>query len=371
MKFACRRGTIGRTGRGGRAAILALVVACHVLEARGQEQSVVVSDEGELPQVVEDFAEPLESVPVGGWPVAAPLTNHAQAAWIGQADQVWLWRGNVPSVPLFTDANASVVLDANDAASTAATGPRISIIRRLGARYALEGNYLNVGTFTGHARLPDTGAAYQIEDLGNLPNFGDVASAGVAGSSVFKSAEFNARAWTGGSVTWLAGFRWVEFDDRMNIAYQYSNPDPFGSGNLASSTGNNLFGGQVGADMRLWNNGGAVRVDGIAKAGAFYNNAYQRTTASFTDATGLVEPAGAVATDVDALSFVGEVSLNASVSLTRWLAWRAGYSVFWLSGVATAPQQLASSDIPNDTGYVKTSGSVLLHGVTTGIEARW
>ena len=57
--------------------------------------------------------------------------------------------------------------------------------------------------------------------------------------------------------------------------------------------------------------------------------------------------------------------------ITRWLAWRGGYSVFWLSGVATAPQQFAASDFAESTGTVNTNGSVLLHGVTTGLEARW
>ena len=137
-------------------------------------------------------------------------------------------------------------------------------------------------------------------------------------------------------------------------------------------TGNNLYGGQIGADMRLWNTEGILRVDGIAKAGVFYNHAaYQRTSAEFVDSIGDVTPLGSVSATDDTVSFMGEVGVNASVSITRWLAWRAGYSVFWLSGVATAPQQFAASDLAASTGSVNTNGSVLLHGVTTGLEARW
>jgi len=104
----------------------------------------------------------------------------------------------------------------------------------------------------------------------------------------------------------------------------------------------------------------------------FYNHAaYQRSSANFIYPDGEVLPAGTASGTDATVSFMGEVGVNASVSITRWLAWRAGYSVFWLSGVATAPQQFAASDFAESTGTVNTNGSVLLHGVTTGLEARW
>ncbi|MCX7415355.1 MAG: hypothetical protein NTY25_02525, partial [Planctomycetia bacterium] len=59
--------------------------------------------------------------------------------------------------------------------------------------------------------------------------------------------------------------------------------------------------------------------------------------------------------------------------LTDWLSWRAGYSLFWLSGVAVPADQLtavALAPTPS-TPTINTNGSVLLHGVTTGLEARW
>ena len=75
-------------------------------------------------------------------------------------------------------------------------------------------------------------------------------------------------------------------------------------------------------------------------------------------------------------SFFGEIGGNATVDLTNWLSWRIGYSVFWLSGVATPANQLSVATVDPGTGNVatngiNTSGSVLLHGVNTGVEARW
>jgi hypothetical protein len=365
MKAVYRRGQAARS-------LLVAVVGCTALAAVGQDEGIVVTDEGSMAPGIEAPIETFRPAPAAVGVNAASLTNHRSAVWIGQVDALWLWRGNVPSLPLFTDSSGGVVLDANDVNPTAATGPRVGIIRRFGECHAIEGNYLNVGTFSGDADLPDTDEPYQIENLGNLPTFGDISTATASTWSVFRSAELNARTWTGGSITWLAGFRWVEWDDRLNVDYDYFNPDPFGSGTLDANTGNNLYGGQVGADMRLWNTEGLVRVDGIAKAGVFYNHAaYQRSSANFIYPDGEVLPAGTASGTDDTVSFMGEVGVNASVSITRWLAWRAGYSVFWLSGVATAPQQFAASDFAESTGTVNTNGSVLLHGVTTGLEARW
>ena len=330
----------------------------------------MVTDDLGVPPAADVSYEPFPTGSAGVMANSAPLTNHSSAVWIGQVDALWLWRGNVPSLPLATDLQGGVVLDANDVNTIAATGPRVGIIRRLGECYAIEGNYLNVGTFSGDASLPDSGEGYVAANLGNISPVGEITSATASVWSVFKSAELNGRSWSGGSITWLAGFRWVEWDDRMSVDYDYGPDSGFDS--FGARTGNNLYGGQVGADMRLWNTEGLLRVDGIAKAGVFYNHsAYQRTAADFVDSAGAITPLGSVDATDDTVSFMGEVGVNASVSITRWLAWRAGYSVFWLSGVATAPQQFAASDLAESTGTVNTNGSVLLHGVTTGLEARW
>ena len=63
--------------------------------------------------------------------------------------------------------------------------------------------------------------------------------------------------------------------------------------------------------------------------------------------------------------------MNCSWALTNWLSWRAGYSLFWLSGVAVPANQLSLTDLGTGTTAVNTNSSVFIHGVTTGLEARW
>jgi hypothetical protein len=127
--------------------------------------------------------------------------------------------------------------------------------------------------------------------------------------------------------------------------------------------GNDLYGGQIGADLGLWNSGSRFTVNGLGKAGAFYNHAYQRSVGFQSDDIVSVSDGAQ-----DGVAFFGEVGVNASLALTRWLSWRAGYSFFWLSGVAVPTNQFASLD---GGDALNRSGSVLLHGVTTGLEARW
>ena len=164
----------------------------------------------------------------------------------------------------------------------------------------------------------------------------------------------------------------MELNSQANIDYEFENPDPFGTGNIDTNVGNNLYGGQVGADMRLWNRGGNWRINGIGKAGIFYNSAsFQRSTAGFVTATGDDYPLGTVAATADQTAFFGEVGLNSTYWITNWLAWRAGYTVMWAAGVAVAPEQFPLNSFGDGTASINTNGSVLLHGVTTGIEARW
>jgi hypothetical protein len=111
---------------------------------------------------------------------------------------------------------------------------------------------------TGYA--PAAGGPYEQTNTGDLV-FDDIQSATVTSSGWIQSAELN----------WQA-----------NIDYAFANPTRYGSGSIDTNVGNNLSGGQVGADMRLRNKGGKWRVNGLGKAGIFYNTAsFQRSTAGF------------------------------------------------------------------------------------------
>lgn len=304
------------------------------------------------------------------------LCGDACPRWVVQIDALMLWPANIASQPLLnsydpvTDVVGPTALNANQAQPPMSAGPRVGLIYNLNQCHAIEGNYFQVRPFTGRA-TSRPGFIVENNLAGNtFPIDTDTVfdSATIFTRASIQSAELNWRkreCWC--PITWLAGFRWVEWDQQLHV-------DEVAAGSAFTSlfrtdTINNLYGGQLGMDLGLWT-GSTFNVNGIGKAGAFLNHAAQAS--KYQDSLGSFE---SVRAQADGIAFFGELGVNGSLQLTPWLAWRLGYSLFWLSGVAVPANQLAVTNLnlanPPSTARLDTTGSVLLHGVTTGLEARW
>jgi hypothetical protein len=345
----------------------------------GFDSFIISDNDATLP--VYDSSEQAESWITSKPTVDAPVTANSGEALIGTGairqwdvtvDAMLLWQGNAQSLPLFLDSTGDVGLNAQSLQTETGAGARVGLIRRLGYSHAIEGNYFQARPFSAEGRAPESGGPYELTNTGDL-SFNDIAKASVTTGGWIQSAEINLRKQeTWSPITWLAGFRWVELNSQASIDYDFTNPDPFGSGDIDTNVGNNLYGAQFGADMLFWNAGGRWRINGIGKAGIFYNSAsFQRSTAGFFYQDGTPFPIGTVAATADQTAFFGEVGLNSTYWITNWLAWRAGYTVMWAAGVAVAAEQFPLNSFGDGTASINTNGSVLLHGVTTGIEARW
>ena len=293
---------------------------------------------------------------------------NVEPRFVGQVDALMLWQGAIPSRPLYVNDTEpfATVLNADQAQTPMSTGTRYTLQLNLDCTYAFEGSYFSVYGFEGEHSTPHSNAGYAMNNLAGL-TYGDIDWARLRTSGNIQSAEFNWRRKTCTPITWLAGFRWVEWNEGLQIVDRYQGKDGLAFDRINTHTGNDMYGGQVGADVMLWNRWQEVKVNGVGKAGIFYNQAYSRTNV----------PTERIPVDGDALAdqtaFFGEVGANASVKLTHWLSWRLGYSVYWLSGVATAVEQLdkVGQAPPLERPQINTNGSVLLHGATTGLEARW
>lgn len=344
----------------------AVFVGDAPMETGVLEQGAPAVETNSIAQPIEQFNE----TPVIPAPMVQPPAF--QPRWDLSVDALMLWQGNAQSLPLFLDSAGGVALNAQDMQTQMGAGARVGLIRYVGESHAIEGNYFQARPFNATGQAPAEGGPFELTNTGDLA-FNDIASATVSSSGWIQSAEVNWRTCRCYSpITWLAGFRWVELNSKTNVDYVFANPDPFGSGSINTAVGNNLYGAQMGADMRLFNAGRKWRLNGLGKAGVFYNAAsYQRSTAGFVTAGGDDFPLGTVAATADQTAFFGEVGLTSTYWITRWLAWRAGYTVLWASGVAVAAEQLPLNSFGDGTATINTENSVLLHGVTTGIEARW
>lgn len=305
----------------------------------------------------------------------AGIGNACCPRWTGQIDALMLFMGNVPSQTFYVNQSTQQpVLNMNDAIGAMSAGPRYAVTWHRDACRALEVNYFQVGSFPGAAAVTaPPGTTLASQTLGGVPFFfSDVVSAELQTSAEIKSWEFNLRRGMGGPVTWIAGFRWVEWNQSMVITDEFFDSETGATGTdyYATTTGNNLYGAQLGADLMLWNRGNRFRVNGLAKAGVYYNHqAYQRATV-ISDSIGIND---SVTASDDTASFVGELAVIGEYRLTNWLSWRAGYTFFWLGGVAVPANQVELSDFTTlpPTASISPYSSALLHGVTTGLEARW
>jgi hypothetical protein len=293
------------------------------------------------------------------------LTDNCCPTWEAQVDALFLWQGNIPSRPLFLDtATGATALDANQLYGPAAIAPRYAFIYNRDECRAIEVNYFQVWGFNGQQQLAP--GAYTATNLVSNPPFDAYDSATVTSSAHIQSFEVNLRRTDGGMIQWISGFRWLEWGEQLNIDSTSTESGAPIQDIVNVNTLNNLYGWQWGGDVMLWNAGRWLRVNGVGKAGVYYNHqAAQNTYSNFTD------PANTYSSANDTVSFVGETGINASLALTNWLSWRAGYTCFWLGGVATSARQLGLTDVSTGATSVNTNGSVFLHGVTTGLEARW
>ena len=340
--------------------------------ATEKEQSAVASDE---PVSLVSWLSSYATGGHGGTDDVCPdvcLTDTCCPKWEAQVDALFLWQGNIPSRPLYVDSlTNATVLDANQLYSPAAIAPRYSLTYHRDDCRAIEVNYFQVWGFNAQQVVgPQTDAtgtgAFASNNLVG-PDYNEVSGAMATSSANIQSLEVNLRRTDGGMIEWISGFRWLEWGQNLSFVDSITQGDTLVGGDFANiNTLNNLYGWQLGGDMMLWNAGRWLRVNGIAKAGVYYNHqAAQNTyyTDFFTEAN--------AASSNDTVSFVGETGINASLALTNWLSWRAGYTCFWLGGVATPARQLGLTNIDTNTTSVNTNGSVFLHGVNTGLEARW
>jgi hypothetical protein len=295
--------------------------------------------------------------------------------WTGRAESLLLWRGGPQSAPLFATATAAgspgtVALNAADLASGMAAGPRFSLFRHTGDTGQIEATYFNVDAFRAAATLPDTAGGYVLAPglLCCAPETRLDRGSAMLSSSI-QSLEINRRLPTAGRWQWLAGFRWVQWNEDFGMDAATSlGPDL----SIRNDVNNDLYGLQIGADTFLFGTGGPFWIEGIGKAGVYYNRSAQFTSFALDGGQPLVAAGG---TSTSRAAFVGELGATAVWQVNDWLAVRAGYLALWLGGIAQSTNQLDQqclicADKP-PTQATDTGGSVFVNGITLGLEVRW
>jgi hypothetical protein len=277
--------------------------------------------------------------------------------WFFRADAMILDRIGSPDVTLVRDVGSGAeLLNAHDLDFPFAAGPRFSMQRQMANGWGVELAYFGIDGWS-RSRTGESAGGVMFSAPG--VTLSGMVPLSFDWDSRLYNAEVNLRLPERWRLTPFVGFRWLELNEELRGDFVVAPPFTFWS----THARNQLYGVQIGTDVRLWDNGGPIRIEGVLKVGAFANHAHQASTIPW-----LLEE---VSAQTDQLAFVGDLGLTGSWQIRNWLALRAGYHLLWLEGVALPPAQIALSDVPNGTAGIDAHGGVFYHGATAGLEVRF
>ena len=320
------------------------------------------------------------------------LAANKNAHWTLRSEALLLWRNAPSERPIYstidpgTGGLGPTALDANNLNSDVLVAPRLSLLRTDGDGRTLEATYLYAGNFYSERTLPYSPNGYATSPPGIYGNnWGPVTGTELdsgAGKLLgqIQSLEFNSRhcLWAD-TCQFLIGPRWLQWNESLQLqdSYVHTTPPPPASGSDFYQTQcfNNLWGGQIGLDTLLLGRVGNTRVEGLVKAGAYYNAAGQTSAYYSTQVPPLVGQTRA--SGPASAAFVGEVGMTAVLPICCNWDFRCGYFGLWLTGLAQPTNQISHQTIvkgPDDTtsfGTLDTTGTLILQGLSLGLEGRW
>ncbi|MDX1946934.1 MAG: BBP7 family outer membrane beta-barrel protein [Pirellulaceae bacterium] len=286
-------------------------------------------------------------------------------AWYVVGEGLFLQRdnGSRRQPVVLAGDSGDTLLDTADSHFDFEGGPRILLGRRTGDCRAWEVSYFGTHFWESTVGIVDPNNLDIPGPLvGVADDFDNANEMVLSYKSQLHNAEFNL---VRDLCTWslLAGFRYVNLDERYNINSTDSDGDV---SDYTIRTSNNLFGFQLGG--RLERSSGRLGWEAVGKGGIFGNDAIQRQLVRDNDNTFVLRNARDRSTVV---SFVGDFNLTGKYALNDCWSVRAGYFVMVVSGVALAPDQLDFNDDLDSGTNLATGGDLFLHGANLGLEARW
>jgi len=307
------------------------------------------------------------TVPTLG-PALPPPAPVFPTACYAQVDAIFFTRnvqaGNQPLVlrDIVNPTEPNVVLSTSDLSFPFQVGPRVTLGHEFDSTYSLEASYF--GIFNWHDTLTATGAN-NLNLPGDLGLTGGLAFIGadqvtVTYDSQVNNGELNLLH-SYGNISCLVGFRYFNLGEHLNIV---ANDIVDGTGFYDVNAYNNMFGLQGGA--RLVQACGNWSYDLTGKAGVYGNEISSSQS---------VEDAGTALRNVHttgtAVAFLGELGLNGNYQFSQNWFLRGGYQVYWIDGIALAPEQLDFTDTPTSGTHLNKTGSLFMQGANAGLMARW
>jgi len=319
------------------------------------------------PSVVQPESDGVQMMAVSGGPLSEPCEGcGATESWYIEADWLMFVRGSgaADQAVVIDIIDGSTRLSTGNVRPRLSTGPRILIGRQIDESTCWEASYF--GLFGGSQSATVTGVNNLAipGDLGlSSYDYFDADSMTVSYESQLHSVELN-RGHESGGWTWLTGLRYLNLSESFQIL---STDLDTGTSAYDLRTSNNLLGAQVGGRRA----GGLGPLEWIfgAKAGVYANIASQNQVVPDFPPPYLLR--AATQSSTTNVAFVGELNLLLGYAVNEHWTLRGGYNLLWVGGVAMAPNQLDFTDTGTAGSNLDLGGTLFLHGVSVGVEARW
>ena len=175
----------------------------------------------------------------------------------------------------------------------------------------------------------------------------------------------------------MCGFRWLEFDEDFMFGVDFDNTArrrPSGFLNYWSTVENNLIGAQIGCNG-MYRIGCKWGLHLNTLVGLYGNDIDVRQYMVSPTGHGAVSSAPAktstcMANKTD-VAMLGELRLGASYQATCHCRLYGGWRAIGVTGIALATDQTPNAvprAPPRCRNYVNSNGSMILHGLQTGVE---
>jgi hypothetical protein len=287
------------------------------------------------------------------------------SSWIVTADALFLQRSAAQREGILFHNNGNELLSTSDLGFGMQAGPRLILLRQLDSGWILDLEYFGID---GWSATTNTGGGRLVFDRSQSIDF--LTQSSILYASRFRTAEANLRAPRLGWLQPVAGFRWIGLNETYQPSGTFfgggSSPTPFV---LRYNTRNNLYGGQLGANAILWDRGGSLTITSLSKAGLYLGDSLNSGAYN--------SQLGNTATTIESnghrlrAAFFGEVGVIANWQISDHSSIRCGYQLYWLNGVALAPNQPTSTDLVGATGGINSGGSTFMHGPSAGFQLSW
>ena len=304
-----------------------------------------------------------------------PCESPCGPLWHFSAEAITLARTTTRSQMMFTSVQPSPFetseLNANELDFPVALGYQVSAIRKDLCGSDWELRYFQADGFSAETSLPGyTRLLLEPNTAQPYPYYYIVNNARAQYNSAIYSGEFNMRRQWSEALTLLAGFRMAQLNEHYLAGGTDMNSASVTHA-LNVNTDNHLYGFQLGADIGVYDMGGPLQINVLAKGGIFGNYAHHGYCRQTFGTGGIVTLYNEGSASRDQASFLGEAEAVATYALTKRLAFRASAKAMWLTGVALAPEQLAAVNLHTEQYSLNTSGAAFYYGGGMGLEYRY